>query len=543
MNLGKVIVSFVVCIFCNIILNSFDVYSDIALTIKTLTFNLGDSILLSGCKVCHGKDDKDVFSVKNNSCQQCVTLNYFMQCGRSFQILDKINELEKRDTCEYERFGVRFNSTSKSFNWKNESCSDDSDSCCVENTQQPKIKHPLDAIDKRILAFQIKGLKNIRDDLNYDVYNLNGQLSYRYCEKVYYNYFNWQALNIKPFLKTNVTNNENQNQTEWFFKFTTTSENKTVLEKEFDFNDDCGIFIIEKQKNHVQNNGETCNSDACLVHFQYLTLKQNISNLEQWKENIFYDEGVKFGGKSCAILHQYGLISLVPIILNFIFHVLLFIDDLKFDRAYKTEVIFVFGQFYPQWKTIKFLYNYIKDKNETRFNEAKENFDTQVGSLEPFIESAVQVSLRFDKKLSIWKLFDLRLAKLLCLLNIFNLFIHDVVKVHVAFAITSAIEGFYPQNSAGYTITSFTDLNQVLPLISLVISLCASSFGMTKFFLHGPISIVPKDSLANGLISIPFLCMLLINLMFGIRVISLENTFFSSYRYERRYICKRLLAF
>ena len=76
---------------------------------------------------------------------------------------------------------------------------------------------------------------------------------------------------------------------------------------------------------------------------------------------------------------------------------LLFIDDLKFDRAYKPEVIFVFGQFYPQWKTIKFLYNYIKDKNETRFNEAKDHFDAQVGSLEPFLESAVQVGSRFHK--------------------------------------------------------------------------------------------------------------------------------------------------
>merc|ERR1711963_1104244 len=94
MGWGTVIVSFVVCISFNIFLNSFDVYSDIALAFNTLTFNLGDSLLLSGCKVCHGKDDKDVFSVKNNSCQQCVTQNYYFECGRSFRILDKINELE-----------------------------------------------------------------------------------------------------------------------------------------------------------------------------------------------------------------------------------------------------------------------------------------------------------------------------------------------------------------------------------------------------------------------------------------------------------------
>ena len=89
--------------------------------------------------------------------------------------------------------------------------------------------------------------------------------------------------------------------------------------------------------------------------------------------------------------------SLVPIFLNLIFHMLLFIDDLKCDKASKPEILFVLGQFYPQWKTFKFLYNYIKDKNEPHLNEAKKHFDTQVGSLEPFLESAVQVGLRFNK--------------------------------------------------------------------------------------------------------------------------------------------------
>ena len=61
MGYASVIVSFIVCLFFNVFLNSFDVYSDITLTFHTLTFNLGASLLLSGCRVCHGKEDKDVF--------------------------------------------------------------------------------------------------------------------------------------------------------------------------------------------------------------------------------------------------------------------------------------------------------------------------------------------------------------------------------------------------------------------------------------------------------------------------------------------------
>ena len=109
MSLATVIVSFLFCILFNIFLNSFDGYSDIALAINTLTFNLGDSILLSGCKVCHGKVDKDIFSGKSSSCQFCLTRNKQFECGLSFQVLDKIIELEKNESCEKERFGVKWN--------------------------------------------------------------------------------------------------------------------------------------------------------------------------------------------------------------------------------------------------------------------------------------------------------------------------------------------------------------------------------------------------------------------------------------------------
>ena len=80
MGVASVIVSFAVCIFFNVGLNSFDVYSDITLAYNTLTFNLGESLLLTGCKVCSGKEDKDVFEVKNSSCQHCLTQNYNFEC-------------------------------------------------------------------------------------------------------------------------------------------------------------------------------------------------------------------------------------------------------------------------------------------------------------------------------------------------------------------------------------------------------------------------------------------------------------------------------
>ena len=103
------------------------------------------------------------------------------------------------------------------------------------------------------------------------------------------------------------------------------------------------------------------------------------------------------------------------------------------------------------------------------------------------------------------------------------IYIESYKKVHISFAITMAVEGFYPKNSAGYTIASFSSFNQALPLVTLVISMIASSIGMTKFFLQGPLPILPKDSPVNGLISVPFIFTLLINSMYGIRLICIET--------------------
>ena len=116
---SSVIVSFAVCIIFNIGLNSFDVYSDISLAYKTLAFELGDSLLLSGCKVCHGKEDEDVFSVRNSECQQCLTQSRAFQCGQSFKILNKLNELQQSNQCNAETFEVKWNFKEYSYDFTN----------------------------------------------------------------------------------------------------------------------------------------------------------------------------------------------------------------------------------------------------------------------------------------------------------------------------------------------------------------------------------------------------------------------------------------
>ena len=108
----------------------------------------------------------------------------------------------------------------------------------------------------------------------------------------------------------------------------------------------------------------------------------------------------------------------------------------------------------------------------------------------------------------------------------------SILKVHVAFAITCAVEGFYPKNFAGFTSYHFESFRHALPLITLVLSMTASSFGMGKFFVAGPISIFPNERPLDGLFSYQFICVLLMNTMFGWRLICIENAFFTTYRLD-----------
>ena len=88
-----------------------------------------------------------------------------------------------------------------------------------------------------------------------------------------------------------------------------------------------------------------------------------------------------------------------------------------------------------------------------------------------------------------------------------------------------ATEGFYPKDGYG-------DSKNEMPLsvFTLFLSLFSASFGITKFFLKGPLPILPQDAPLAGLLSVKFLLLFFLNTMFVIRTFCLEGAMFSSYR-------------
>ena len=308
-----VIFSFVVCIFFNIILNSFDVYSDIALTYRTLTFNLGHSTLLSGCRVCHGKQEEDLYTYKNTTCKQCLTHNLRLACGQSFEFLDKIHELENSESCEKQQFRVSWNTTSISNEFRNGTCDyvfdPYGDYCCFDNLPNPHHKTSLDHIDKDILVYQDLEVFDVRQYMDYDVYGLSTNLSFMHCKYLGATYFEHSPSNVLKFLDSRVSKIKTKYENEWFFRFVNSKVGKMRIEPGFDKNDECGLLVKDKLEPHVYNNGLGCELDSCLIHLQSLKLDLNISDIEHWKQGTFYIGGIKFGGKTCQLLSQYCLAS------------------------------------------------------------------------------------------------------------------------------------------------------------------------------------------------------------------------------------------
>ena len=104
--------------------------------------------------------------------------------------------------------------------------------------------------------------------------------------------------------------------------------------------------------------------------------------------------------------------------------------------------------------------------------------------------------------------------------------------MHISLAISFAVQGFFPnRDEKNNIIYTFENLSEFLPLFTFALSVLSSSFGMSKFLLDGPIRFLPKNYPFGGLLSPRFIGVCFVNMMFGARIICLENTFFTTYIY------------
>ena len=93
-----------------------------------------------------------------------------------------------------------------------------------------------------------------------------------------------------------------------------------------------------------------------------------------------------------------------------------------------------------------------------------------------------------------------------------------------------ALDGFFPKNGFGIPTERFTDFTTVLPILTFILSVFASAFGISKFFLVGPLRLMSKEAPLAGMLTFTFLANLVINTGFVFRMYAIEQTFFSAYQ-------------
>ena len=89
--------TFLTCILFNVLLPSGDIGSDLDLMYRALTFDLGTSLELEGCKSCYHKTKNEVYypeiGFTTNHCKTCV-YDPRLVCGRFVPALLKVREYE-----------------------------------------------------------------------------------------------------------------------------------------------------------------------------------------------------------------------------------------------------------------------------------------------------------------------------------------------------------------------------------------------------------------------------------------------------------------
>merc|ERR1719367_2239999 len=105
-------------------------------------------------------------------------------------------------------------------------------------------------------------------------------------------------------------------------------------------------------------------------------------------------------------------------------------------------------------------------------------------------------------------------------------FCESGLQVLTTLCIIFTTEAFYPKDS----FTGISKSSMTFAVYTLILSLFTGSFGMTKFFLKGPLPILPLDAPLAGVLSFRFITLLLLNTMFVVRTFCLEASLFTSYR-------------
>ena len=394
MALGGVIATFVMTIIFGIIAPTFDVGSDVKLLVDVVTFQVGDSLELSGCRMCYGLSTDEVYNPKVEHFKTCISspvgidLNPSVKCDFSAASMDQLRVIKGDSTPRKKVWVVR----------NEELVSEDecnsTEKCCIHKTNTSRTSSQWTHIDGRIQTPFCTPLWNVTAEHSCLLCFHVAKESLFYCNLMLLTLgqkYNSQWKNMRNIAKLNncdslyYTMNRN---------FSKQDVNQNILFKEtFTHDDQFGLSFRTHDINSINEN-MVCDQSVCLTHLNSVSKFYSSPdfNYESWKHLMIYDRlNRRIGGKLCTVLTIYGWSILIPIFLNLTFHICMFYRDLKNRKVSHVEFISVLILCYPQWRCIKFLVNYLYHKDENRLQNEKETYQREVETIEAFAEAGIQV--------------------------------------------------------------------------------------------------------------------------------------------------------
>ena len=164
------------------------------------------------------------------------------------------------------------------------------------------------------------------------------------------------------------------------------------MQEDFKFEKQCGWYFQQAGIEETRFTDPFCNVDSCETHLASLHFKEKIFTFEEWKHEMKFDLfGTRVGGKICRVLQTYGYAMIIPILINYIFHLIILYLDLKCGKADRYEILPALLFVYPQWVVLKLLFRYLIHKDEKTLNKEKECYERNVETLEAFLEATFQV--------------------------------------------------------------------------------------------------------------------------------------------------------
>jgi hypothetical protein len=202
--------------------------------------------------------------------------------------------------------------------WETGECNN-SDYCCLKpNKNGTKHTGVSSILDPKVVIMYVTGY-----DKQFDACYLFGKANRYDCKRLRksdpkFSKKRKQALNPKTARTYKYYNKSNLGR----------NQVSIITKKNFSFDDKCGYHLRPK----LTNQDLSCHEDVCLTHLKHLHVYSTIYELNDWKSKTGYLEAEMVGGSACKYLSIYGYTILLPLLLNFIFNIIVFVDDWKSDK-------------------------------------------------------------------------------------------------------------------------------------------------------------------------------------------------------------------